>query len=224
MSRFFVIALSIFGGTHFYLWLRLVSDTALGTGWYAALSALTLLLFALIPLTFAFGRRVSSRFGAFVVWPGYIWLGTLFLLFVAVVGVDLVRAVVELSAWALGAPPPSAEEQLAHARLGAAVAASAAAVALAFALWSGRRLVVKRVPVELSRLPEALHGSTIVQLTDVHIGPTLGKAFLERVVAAVNSLNPDVVVITGDLVDGSVARLREAVAPLAHLQARHGVF
>jgi len=224
VSRFFLMALSIFGGTHFYLWLRLVRDTRLSGGWYAALSILTLLLFGLIPLTFIFGRRATSRFGALVVWPGYIWLGTLFLLFVAVVGVDLVRAVVELSAWAMGAAPPSLEEQLARARLGATVAASAAAVALGFALWSGRRLVVKRVPVELSRLPEALHGSTIVQLTDVHIGPTLGKAFLERVVAAVNALNPDVVVITGDLVDGSVARLQEAVAPLARLRARHGVF
>ena len=72
MSRFFLIALSIFGGTHFYLWLRLVRDTALDSGWYAALSALTLLLFALIPLTFVFERRASSRFGAFVVWPSYI--------------------------------------------------------------------------------------------------------------------------------------------------------
>ena len=224
MSRFFLMALSIFGGTHFYLWLRLVQDTGLSGGGYVALSVLTLLLFALIPLTFMFGRRVSSRFGALVVWPGYIWLGTLFLLFVSVLGVDLLRALYELGEWASGQVPLAAAERLERARLGAAAAAISAGVALVFALWSGRRLVVKRVLVELSRLPAALHGTTIVQLTDVHIGPTLGKGFLDRVVDAANALEPDVVVITGDLVDGSVARLAEAVAPLARLQARHGVF
>ena len=69
-----------------------------------------------------------------------------------------------------------------------------------------------------------MHGTSIVQISDVHIGPTLGKEFLATVVAQVNGLSPDIIAITGDLVDGSVAQLRDHVAPLAELRATYGVF
>jgi predicted MPP superfamily phosphohydrolase len=52
----------------------------------------------------------------------------------------------------------------------------------------------------------------------------LGREFCERVVARTNSLKPDLVVITGDLVDGTVGELAGDVAPLAGLRARHGVY
>jgi predicted MPP superfamily phosphohydrolase len=85
-------------------------------------------------------------------------------------------------------------------------------------------IALARVKVPLRRLPKALSGFRIVQLSDVHIGPTLGRSWLARVVDEVNAADPDVVVITGDLVDGSVADLGADVAPLAKLKARHGVF
>jgi len=224
VSRFFVVALSIFASVHLYIWARLVHAPELGPLWSALLTGLMLALFLSIPLTFAYGRRSSSGAALLFVWPGYVWLGTLFLLFVSVLAADLLRAGFELGAWLLGAAPIDPAERLARARLEAGLAAGAAGLALLAALWSGRKLVIKRVLVPLSRLPAALHGTTIVQLTDVHIGPTLGRDFLDRVVDATNALEPDVVVITGDLVDGSVTRLAEAVAPLARLRARHGVF
>ncbi|MBI2567422.1 MAG: metallophosphoesterase [Candidatus Schekmanbacteria bacterium] len=80
------------------------------------------------------------------------------------------------------------------------------------------------LPVALARLPRALSGFSIVQITDLHLGVTLGGEFLAGVVARVNALAADLVAITGDLVDGSVARLAAEVAPLAQLRARHGVF
>jgi predicted MPP superfamily phosphohydrolase len=73
-------------------------------------------------------------------------------------------------------------------------------------------------------LPPAHEGLAIVQLTDLHVGPTIGRAFIEDVVRRTNELSPDIVAITGDLVDGSVDQLRDAVAPLGALRARHGVF
>ena len=79
-----------------------------------------------------------------------------------------------------------------------------------------------RVP--LRRLPAGLDGTTVVQLTDLHIGPTIGRTWLEGIVARVNALEPHIVAITGDLVDGTVDDLRHAVAPLGELRARHGVF
>jgi predicted MPP superfamily phosphohydrolase len=63
-----------------------------------------------------------------------------------------------------------------------------------------------------------------VQITDIHVGPTIGGAFMEELVAKVNALRPDVVAITGDLVDGSVSQLGDFVRPLGKLQAKDGVY
>ena len=87
-----------------------------------------------------------------------------------------------------------------------------------------RGFVVRRVRVPLAKLPGHASGYGIVQITDVHVGPTIGRGFVEAIVARTNALVPDLVVITGDLVDGSVAELRELVAPLAGLRAKDGVF
>src|SRR4029078_8468568 len=78
--------------------------------------------------------------------------------------------------------------------------------------------------VRLRRLPRAQHGLTIVQITDLHVGPTIGREIVEALDVRTNAPAPDIVAITGDLVDGSVSELRDAVAPLANLRARRGVF
>jgi uncharacterized protein len=80
------------------------------------------------------------------------------------------------------------------------------------------------VPVVLPKLPVALDGFSIVQLSDLHIGNTINRAFVQRVVDLTNRLEPDLIAMTGDLVDGRVKELREAAAPLAELSARHGVY
>jgi predicted MPP superfamily phosphohydrolase len=80
------------------------------------------------------------------------------------------------------------------------------------------------VRVRLDRLPKQLHGTTIVQISDVHVGPTIGRAFVERIVQQVNALGPDLIAITGDLVDGSVTELADQVAPIAELRSRYGTF
>jgi predicted MPP superfamily phosphohydrolase len=83
---------------------------------------------------------------------------------------------------------------------------------------------VRRVDVPIADLPAGLHGFTIAQLSDMHVGPTIRRPYVERIVAAVNALDADMVAITGDLVDGSVRDLADDVAPLAGLRSREGSF
>ncbi|MGA6171337.1 metallophosphoesterase [Streptomyces sp. NPDC012600] len=83
---------------------------------------------------------------------------------------------------------------------------------------------VKRVTVPLAKLPRAAHGFRIAVVSDVHIGPILGRAHTRRIVDTINSTSPDLVAVVGDLVDGSVADLGSAAEPLAGLRARHGSF
>jgi predicted MPP superfamily phosphohydrolase len=120
---------------------------------------------------------------------------------------------------------PSPERRALLKQATAGVAGVAAAGLSGAALRSGLAEVeVREVAVKLDKLPPALSGLNLVQLSDVHVGPTLGERFLRSVVDKTNQLRPDAVLITGDLVDGSVAQLRAHVAPLAGLKSRFGVY
>ncbi len=95
----------------------------------------------------------------------------------------------------------------------------------AIGFFNARRTApVKRVDVPITGLPAAFEGFTIAQLSDLHVGPTIRRGYIQRIVDRVNRLEPDAIAITGDLVDGTVAALRPHIAPLADLRARHGTF
>ncbi|MEU4271456.1 metallophosphoesterase [Streptomyces sp. NPDC026092] len=83
---------------------------------------------------------------------------------------------------------------------------------------------VKRVTVPLAKIPRALHGYRIAVVSDIHIGPILGRAHTRRIVETINSTQPDLIAVVGDLVDGTVENLGSAAEPLARLRARHGSF
>ncbi|MFD3664892.1 metallophosphoesterase [Streptomyces sp. NPDC058659] len=108
------------------------------------------------------------------------------------------------------------------------VGGSAAAVALGtvgygtYGVLRGPR--VKRVTVPLAKVPRAAHGYRIAVVSDIHLGPILGRAHSRRIVDAINSTQPDLIAIVGDLVDGTVENLGSAAEPLARLRARHGSF
>ena len=80
------------------------------------------------------------------------------------------------------------------------------------------------VDITLGKLPPSFDGFSIVQITDVHIGNTIGEAFVKTMVDRVNEANPDLIAITGDLVDGPLRSLQAAVEPLRDLRAKQGVF
>lgn len=83
---------------------------------------------------------------------------------------------------------------------------------------------VREVMVPIEGLDPALEGFRIVQLSDLHVGPTVGRDAVERIVARVNQLDADLVALTGDFVDGKVAQLADAIAPLGALASRHGSY
>ena len=124
-----------------------------------------------------------------------------------------------------GGVETSAERRLFIARSLGAGAASVAAAASGAALYNGRSLpVVRHVEVKLKRLPKHLDGFKIVQISDLHVSATIRRPYVERVVAMANDLSPDLVALTGDLVDGDVPALRHDFAPLGELKSRYGSF
>ncbi|MEU8764655.1 metallophosphoesterase [Streptomyces sp. NPDC048659] len=108
------------------------------------------------------------------------------------------------------------------------VSGTAAAVALGtvgagtYGVLRGPR--VKRVTVPLAKLPRAAHRYRIAVVSDIHLGPILGRAHTQRIVDTINATQPDLIAVVGDLVDGTVQDLGPAAEPLARLRARDGAF
>ena len=224
-ALFLSVAFAIIGGLHYYFWVRLVRDTQLtGTSRHLA-SALVAGLAVLIVATMLSGR-LAPRLGRVLAWPGFVWMGAMFILLVVLLGADLLRlglAVAVRLRNASDAIDPS--RRLFTLRLLASAAlAGTAGITAAAVRGTQSHLAVKRLELTLDRLPTGLDGTKIVQLCDLHLGGLLGRPFVERVVATANRLDADVIAIVGDLVDGTIEQLRPVLAPMTLLRARHGVF
>jgi uncharacterized protein len=228
---FLLVALGVLSGMHYYLWTRLVRDPALPEPWRRIATVALVVLALALPIAMLAFRLAPQPLARLLPAAAFTWLGLAFMLFCAALALDLVRLVAhggELLATLLrdrSVPPQDPGRRLfvARAVAGGAALATAGAAALAFRSATGPAQVTE-VPVRLERLPRALSGFTIAQITDLHVGPTLGERAVRRVVDQTNALRPDVVAITGDLVDGSVRELGPTIAQIAALRARHGVF
>jgi predicted MPP superfamily phosphohydrolase len=219
------IVCAIVAGVHYYFWIRLVRDTQLsGIGRQFATTGIISL--AILVLAAASVGRIVPRVGRLLAWPGFMWMGMMFMLLLVLASLDIVRLSVALVGRLSGAAvamDPSRRTFVARFLAGSALA-TLGGLAAAAVVSTLRDVSVKRLEITLDRLPQALDGLKIVQLCDLHIGGTLGHDFVDQVVRRTNELNPDVVAIVGDLVDGSVSQLRPALAPLLDLKAAHGIF
>jgi len=218
MLLFVAVALSIVFGVHYFLWVRLVRDPAWPPAWSRALTWALVAFGASIPVGIFASRGLSRQAAAPLAWLAYTWMGVMFLLFFILLPLELPRLGARL-----GAVDP--ERRVALARILAGFAGVVGVVMSGAGIASVlSRVGVKQVRVPLAKLPSKLSGYTIVQLTDIHVGPTIGRDFIEQIVRTTNALSPDLVAITGDLVDGSVEQLGHLVEPLRELRARDGVF
>lgn len=169
-----------------------------------------LVLLAALPLLPVFvGRGDALNRRSVAHWIGYATLALFSLLLVLVVLGDVVRLLIAPLVTARG--------------ISLTILAAAAGLSL-IGLFQARYPRIKRVSVAIDNLPEELRGYRIAQWSDVHVGPTIQRGFVESLVARTNALGADAIAITGDLVDGYLDELRDQVQPLADLRARDGVF
>ena len=197
---------------HFYIGARLLPAMDLGGIGMALGAVLLTASTVLVPAGLLAPRlRWSDR----LAWAGLLAMG----LFSSLLVLTAARDVLLLVASRLNADTPA---MLRDSAIGVPVLALAASV---LGLVKARRLArVVEVAVPIAGLPAALHGYAIVQISDIHVGPTIKRGYLDAIVERVNGLRPDAIAITGDLVDGSVVQLAAHTAPLARLQARDGTF
>ena len=214
------LAASLFVGLHGYLAQRLILEPELPDSWRRFLLGGLVALAVSIALTPLAERLLPPRWSRLIAWPASLWMGFMFLLLVLLAASDMVIWFLGDAAVAfVGARPAAAANVRALAAVGIALVAGAAGVRSAM-----RPPRLRRVEIPLARWPESLDGFRIVQISDIHIGPLLDRRFAEQVVSRVNALAPDLVAVTGDLVDGGVRQLARDVEPFGGLRARHGVY
>jgi predicted MPP superfamily phosphohydrolase len=208
---------------HLYIAARILPSLP---GWAAPLAlALLLLVSALLLPMGLFARRLArpplaDRLAA----TGLFFLGLFSSLLVATFLRDVLLLLLAALRWAAPWSLQPGSWTALHSFSAMSVPLLGIAVTLLGYSNARRTARVVTVEVPLAGLPPALAGFTIVQISDIHVGPTIRQRYVEGIVQAVNDLQPDLVAITGDLVDGSVAELGAQVAPLRDLASRHGSF
>lgn len=182
-----------------------------------------LLLFSALLLPMGFlGRRITSpKLAHILTWLGLLCMGLGSSLFV----LAILREVVLFGVYGFNGLWPSVLP-LTSVRVDTALMVPV--LGLLVTLWgfsnARRTAEVVRVDVPIEDLPQALQGFRMVQISDIHLGPTIKGPYLQRIVDRVNSLDADMVAITGDLVDGTVAELSDDVLPLTTLTSTHGTY
>jgi hypothetical protein len=194
-----------------------LADPALGIILWVALA----LSAVLMPMGVLARRVAKPPLSTVLTWVGLLCMG----LFSSLLVLTLLREVLLLAALLVSWFWPQALS-MQGLQIDTAVALPVMALLVTgLGFWNARRTAtVVQIDVPIANLPEALQGFTVAQISDIHVGPTIKTHYLQRIVDRVNGLNANMVAITGDLVDGSVAELGQHVAPLAHLRSTHGSF
>jgi uncharacterized protein len=217
LSRRFLSALALLALLHLYIGLRLLPPLPIGAaghavGWLALAAscvAMPLAVFARAARDQAWSDRLA--------WIGLTTMG----LFSSLLVFTLLRDIVLLVAGFVVSDSvlPVFTRLSAMATIGIALLAT-----LIGLINARRRAAVVEVEVPVANLPAGMHGFSIAQISDVHVGPTIKYEYVNAIVDAVNGLDADVVAVTGDVVDGSVRQLAAHVAPLSRLRSRHGTY
>lgn len=236
-SFFFLTFTTIVVFIHLYLWVRKIRDTELQGVWRFLLTVLMVCGAMLIPVSHAFSRRLPRDEFGLIAFIAFFWLGLVLYAFLFHSAWDTVRLMSALKrAWCYAANLLAEKNETRicssdpgrRAFLARTAAATGAFTTFGVSIFGVRsafgEVGTPEVPVRLSRLSPALSGFKIALISDVHFGPILGMKFADYIVEKTNSMKPDLIAITGDLVDGSVSLLKYDVAPLRKLRAKYGVY
>ncbi|QAT82647.1 metallophosphoesterase [Corallococcus coralloides] len=214
---------------HLYLFRRLVWNLTSRRG-PRIVAALVLGFMTLVLIARRYLQRTLPEApGDVVELVSYSWMGMALCLVLGLAGVDLGHAVLALGRRLRPAPVAAPSVDAERRRfLSQATAGGALALGGGLAGYGNWRAFtvpeVTEVVVRIPKLPRSLEGFSIVQLTDLHVGPFIQRRFMDELVRRANALKPDLVAITGDMVDGTVPRLGGFVAALGNLHARYGSF
>lgn len=202
MSVFLITFLSLYGAMHAYAFNRLRSAFHPSRS-VANRLATVMVLMTIAPLFIRFLEWSSFKSSAtFLAWLGYVWMGALFLFCSALFLADIAR----LFAWAICRASGVRFPTYLNARLTCEVALLLSMSAATYSFFEARDIQTEHLTVTTSKLPADSGRIRIVQISDVHLGLLVREDRLQRIITQVKAARPDILVSTGDLVDGRLNR------------------
>lgn len=236
LALFLGVFLTLTTVLHVYLYRRLIRDTTTRPGLRRAGKGVIAGLWAVVVLGGPVNAVLGSSVTEALATGTWVWVGVVVYLWLTLALAGSVLLVLRKTPWGrgvrtvpAGVPDPggphSPERRLFLSRAVAGGALAATTGVSSYGVWRAYTPPeIEEVVIRLKRLPKALDGFTIVQVSDIHVGPLVRRQFMDDMVARCNALKPDLMAITGDLVDGNVATLGHSVAALANLRSRHGSY
>ena len=221
MSTFLAVFFFLYSILHLYLLVKARAALYL-SAWATLLLALLMVFMMLLPVLTRFlendGEIASARLTAYA---GYTWMALLFLFFCTSIIIDAVRLAVYL--FDSAAPKGARLSMPSPGAFFLSTCAVVAAVAV-YGWFEARHICVEHVTLSTPRLASRPDRLRIVQVSDIHLGLTVGTDRLRRITDAIREAKPDVLVSTGDLLDGRMADEEGAVRLLGGLAPRLGKF
>jgi len=221
MSLFFLAFFLIYGGTHLYLFSKV--KAALSPGILSLLFlALFLLLMVIMPvLVRVLENQGLESFARFAAYTGYLWMGFIFLFFSASLAIDIYHGLLHGAGFFF------------QRNYSAFILAKRTALFLSivwgmatalYGYFEARDIRIERVVINTPKIPLAVGKLTIVQISDVHLGLIIREERLKRIIALINGASPDLLISTGDLVDGQIDRMTGLAELLQDIRPGFGKF
>lgn len=221
MSLFILTFFLVYSTVHLYAFLKAKVGLNFGTGTGIAVAVFMAVMIAapfIIRLSERLGFEIFARVMAYI---GYLWLGVLFLFFSCSIALDIYRFIV-LAGGLLFQKDLS--DFILSARNAFIVPLIFALAASAYGYMEARDIRTEHVRIETSKIPAGMEKLRIVQISDVHLGLIVRGSRLKRIIEKVRLAHPDILVSTGDLVDGQVSRMNGLSDLLHNTTAQYGKF
>jgi uncharacterized protein len=221
MTLFFFFIFIVYGGVHVYAFLK--ARQALGFGW-AAGALLALFMLAMVGAIFlirTLERHDLELTARTLSWVTYLWMAAIFLYFCGSLAFDIANLLLRGPAW-LGIQSEFIRPL--QPRITFAVSLSLSLLVCLYGYFDAQNIRTERLVFETDRLPKGTDKVTIAQISDVHLGLIVRCDRLVAMLEAVKAAKPDILVVTGDLVDAQINHLPGLRELMQEVPARYGKF
>jgi predicted MPP superfamily phosphohydrolase len=221
MSLFLLTFFFIYSSAHLYIFLKIKAAFALGTAGTVALIAFMIVMICAPILVRVFERQGLEFLARLFSYVGYTWMGAAFLFFTSSLCIDLYRFFVYLISIILRTNLSSFSPS---SRLAFFIPALVTATIAIYGYFEARSICSERIVIASPKVPKEVKRFTIVQISDVHLGLIVREGRLEKILSKVKEAHPDILVSTGDLVDGQIDDLTGLAELLNKIRPRFGKF
>jgi predicted MPP superfamily phosphohydrolase len=221
MSLFLLTFFLIYGGTHLYFFLKV--KAAISPGVLASVClAFFLLIMVLVPvLVRVLEKQGMETFARFAAYTGYLWMGFLFLFFSASLALDIYHGLLHVTGFIAHRDFASF---FPSKRVAFALPLAWGMAAALYGYFEALDIKTERVVISTPKIPQSIGKVIIVQISDVHLGLIVREERLQRIVDKIKGASPDILVSTGDLVDGEINRMTGLAELLDNIKPRFGKF